>query len=94
MTVQIRQATPDDAAASETGQMRVKENLRLETELAAEKWLSLRERLAILREAARSAAFPESGRRELAATEREFAEARLHERFDWIYRYDASAVPV
>ncbi len=77
MAYNVQLLTPDDAAASETGQMRVKENLRLETELAAEKWLSLRERLAILREAARSAAFPESGRRELAATEREFAEAAL-----------------
>ncbi|TWT12821.1 FAD-dependent monooxygenase [Reyranella sp. CPCC 100927] len=29
-----------------------------------------------------------------AYVEREFAEPRLRERFDWIYRYDASTVPV
>ncbi|MGE4563227.1 MAG: hypothetical protein AB7F32_00020 [Victivallaceae bacterium] len=77
MAYNVQLLTPDDAAARETGEMRIRQNLRLETELAAEAWLSLRERLTILREAAKSAAFPESGRREQKATEIEFAESAL-----------------
>lgn len=77
MAYNVQLLTPDDAAARETGEMRVKQNLRLETELAAEAWLALRDRQTILREAAKSAAFPESGRRELAATELGFDESAL-----------------
>ncbi len=77
MAYNVQLLTPDDAAARETGEMRVRQNLRLETELAAEAWLALQDRLAILREAAKSAAFPESGRRELAATGAEAEESAL-----------------
>ncbi len=77
MAYNVQLLAPDDAAAQGAGEKRVRQNLRLETELAAESYLSLRQQLEILKRASGSASFPESGRRELTQVAAELDETAL-----------------